>query len=36
MNPALWHVPPRQFGEVAMTALRRLLGQADMGSSAER
>lgn len=32
MNPALWHVPPRQFGEVAMTALRRLLGQADMGS----
>ena len=36
LNPALWHVPPRQFGEVAMTALRRLLGQADMGSSAER
>ena len=33
MNPALWHVPPRQFGEVAMTSLRRLLGQADMGNS---
>lgn len=33
MNPALWRVPPRQFGEVAMTALRRLLGQADMGHS---
>ncbi|RLS29339.1 MAG: sugar phosphate isomerase/epimerase [Planctomycetota bacterium] len=31
MNPALWRVPPRQFGEVATTALRRLLGQADMG-----
>jgi len=31
MNPALWRVPPRQFGEVAMTALRRLLGQAAMG-----
>lgn len=31
MNPALWRVPPRQFGEVAMTSLRRLLGQADMG-----
>jgi 4-hydroxyphenylpyruvate dioxygenase len=33
MNPALWRVPPRQFGEVAMTSLRRLLGQADMGES---
>lgn len=31
MNPALWRVPPRHFGEVAMTALRRLLGQAEMG-----
>ena len=31
MNPALWRVPPRQFGEVALTALRRLLGQAEMG-----
>jgi sugar phosphate isomerase/epimerase len=29
-NPALWRVPPRQFGEVAFTALRKLLGQAAM------
>ncbi|MBM4022283.1 MAG: sugar phosphate isomerase/epimerase, partial [Planctomycetes bacterium] len=29
-NPRLWQVPPRQFGEIAMTALRRLLGQAAM------
>lgn len=29
-NPALWRVPPRQFGEIAMTALRKLLGQAGM------
>ena len=29
-NPALWHVPPRQFGEIAITALRRVLGQAEM------
>jgi hypothetical protein len=29
-NPALWRVPPRQFGEIAMTALRRALGQASM------
>jgi len=29
-NPALWRVPPRQFGEIAMTALRKLLGQASM------
>ena len=27
-NPALWRVPPRQFGEIATTALRRLLGMA--------
>ena len=27
-NPALWRVPPRQFGEIAMTALRKRLGQA--------
>jgi 4-hydroxyphenylpyruvate dioxygenase len=30
MNPHLWQVPPRQFGEVAMTALRKILGQAEM------
>ena len=28
MNPQLWGVPPRQFGEIAMTSLRKLLGQA--------
>jgi len=27
-NPRLWPVPPRQFGEIAITALRKLLGQA--------
>ena len=31
MNPRLAQVPPRQFGEIAITALRRLLGQASMG-----
>jgi 4-hydroxyphenylpyruvate dioxygenase len=30
MNPQIWQVPARQFGEVGMTALRRLLGQASM------
>jgi 2-keto-myo-inositol isomerase len=30
LNPALWRVPPRQFGEIAITALRRVLGQAEM------
>jgi len=29
-NPQLWRVPPRQFGEIAMTSLRTLLGQAAM------
>jgi sugar phosphate isomerase/epimerase len=29
-HPALWRVPPRQFGEIAMTALRKALGQAAM------
>jgi 2-keto-myo-inositol isomerase len=29
-NPALWRVPPRQFGEIAMTALRKVLGLAAM------
>jgi len=28
-NPALWRVPPRQFGEIAMTALRKNLGMAE-------
>lgn len=30
MNPHIWQVPPRQFGEIAMTALRRLCGEAKM------
>lgn len=30
MDPRLWQVPPRQFAEIAMTALRKLLGQAGM------
>jgi sugar phosphate isomerase/epimerase len=29
-DPRMWRVPPRQFGEIAMTALRKLLGQARM------
>ena len=33
-NPALWRVPPRQFGEIAMTSLRKTLGQAGMCGSA--
>jgi 2-keto-myo-inositol isomerase len=31
LNPQLWQIPPRQFGEIAMTALRKLLGLASMG-----
>lgn len=31
MNPAIWRIPPRQFGEVAMTAVRKVLGMASMG-----
>lgn len=30
MNPQIWQIPPRQFGEIAITALRRVLGQASM------
>jgi 2-keto-myo-inositol isomerase len=30
MNPQLWQVPARQFGEIAITALRRTLGVASM------
>ena len=29
-NPQLWQVPPRQFGEIAITSLRKLLGQSAM------
>jgi 2-keto-myo-inositol isomerase len=30
LNPQLWQVPPRQLGEIGMTALRKVLGQAAM------
>ncbi len=30
MNPQIWRIPARQFGEIAMTALRKVLGQASM------
>jgi sugar phosphate isomerase/epimerase len=30
MNPQIWQIPPRQFGEIGMTALRKLLGQSSM------
>ena len=30
LNPQLWLVPPLQLGEIGMTALRKLLGQASM------
>ena len=30
MNAAIWKIPPRQFGEVAITALRKVLGMASM------
>lgn len=30
MNPDIWRIPPRQFGEIALTALRKVLGQASM------
>jgi 4-hydroxyphenylpyruvate dioxygenase len=30
MNPQIWQIPALQFGEIAITALRRLLGQASM------
>lgn len=30
LNPLLWQVAPRQFGEIAMTALRTLLGLSRM------
>lgn len=31
MNPRVFQVPARSFGEIAMTALRKALGQASMG-----
>ena len=30
LNPRIWQIPPRQFGEIAMTALRKVLGLAAM------
>ncbi len=30
MNPQIWQVPALQLGEIGMTALRKLLGQAEM------
>jgi 4-hydroxyphenylpyruvate dioxygenase len=30
MNPQIWQIPPRQVGEVAITALRKVLGVAAM------
>lgn len=30
MNPQIWQVPPRSFGEIALTALRKVLGLASM------
>jgi sugar phosphate isomerase/epimerase len=31
MNPQIWRIPPRQLGEIGMTAMRKVLGQASMG-----
>ncbi len=30
LNPELWQVPPLQLGEIGMTALRKILGQASI------
>lgn len=30
MNPQFWQIPPRQFGEIAITALRKIMGLASM------
>lgn len=29
LNPQLWQVPTRQFGEIAITSLRKVLGQSE-------
>ncbi len=31
MNPQIWQISARQFGEIAITALRKFLGMADSG-----
>jgi sugar phosphate isomerase/epimerase len=28
LNPQIWPIPPLQFGEIGMTAMRKVLGQA--------
>jgi len=33
LNPQLWQVPPLQLGEIGMTALRKVLGQASLVAS---
>lgn len=33
LNPNIWQIPALQIGEIGMTALRRVLGQASMGES---
>jgi len=30
LNPQIWRVPARQFGEIGLTAMRKVLGQAAM------
>jgi len=30
MKPQIWHILPRHFGAIGMTALRELLGQASV------
>jgi sugar phosphate isomerase/epimerase len=35
MNPVIWRISARQFSEVAMTALRKLLGQANLPYGSE-
>jgi 2-keto-myo-inositol isomerase len=30
MNPQIWQIPPQQFADVALTALRTVLGLADV------
>ena len=33
LNPQIWRIPPREFGEIGMTALRKVLGIASMGNA---
>ena len=36
LNPQFWQVDPRQFGEIAITALRRAIGMAANSGPASR